>query len=227
MREDYHSRRYSEEEFRQIVAAAAEAEARPEPPASMEAGLTLTDMQQIGAEVGIDPAAIDRAAAEFAIREPLEGGSKASGHFDRIPREEIILPRVISDAERNRLVSLVEAVVGRPGTLLQTERWLEWKDPRRRVKLAVVRGASQTRLAIAVDQSPEVSFGASGIGALGVLNVMNIAGAGATALLAGGAWVAGTVGLIALYWRWRSRVGRNHAKEFLEILRDGLDGGDL
>jgi hypothetical protein len=61
------SRRYSEKEVGLILRKATELQ-RAEPSALDPTGLTLAELQEVGAEVGIDPRYLQRAAAE------LEGG---------------------------------------------------------------------------------------------------------------------------------------------------------
>ena len=58
---------YSEQEVSQILERAVERQATAAPAAG--AGLSLTDLERLGAEVGIDPAPLRAAAAEVARAE--------------------------------------------------------------------------------------------------------------------------------------------------------------
>lgn len=64
-------RRYSDDEVREIFARAAEAQVRTSAPSALPAsreGLTLRQLEEIGAEAGLDAAAIAAAARRIALR---------------------------------------------------------------------------------------------------------------------------------------------------------------
>ena len=69
-------RRYSDEEFALILRRAVEIEGRPTPepeaptlPLPPSDGLTLTEIQEIAGEAGIDPAAVAEAASALSLAE--------------------------------------------------------------------------------------------------------------------------------------------------------------
>jgi hypothetical protein len=59
---------YSDEEFALILRKATELASRAEPPVPSSAGLTLTEMKAVAAQVGLDPALVERAARLLAVR---------------------------------------------------------------------------------------------------------------------------------------------------------------
>jgi hypothetical protein len=82
---------YSDEEFALILRKATELAGRAEPHVPSSAGLTLTDMRAAAAQVGIDPALVERAArmlAATANASPLErltGGPLRHSYEVRFP----------------------------------------------------------------------------------------------------------------------------------------------
>ena len=81
---------YSDEEFALILRKATEL-ARAEPRTPSSAGLTLTEMKAAAAQVGLDPALVERAARLLAARatasplERLTGGPVRYDHEARFP----------------------------------------------------------------------------------------------------------------------------------------------
>ena len=82
---------YSDEEFALILRKAAELASRAESPAASSAGLTLTEMKAAAAQVGLDPALVERAARMLAATvtasplERLTGGPLRHDHEARFP----------------------------------------------------------------------------------------------------------------------------------------------
>src|SRR5438034_10894930 len=62
-------RRYNDKEMAAIFRAATEGPQSPQRDVPTEEGLTLTDLQAIGREVGISPAAVAQAAQALDIRQ--------------------------------------------------------------------------------------------------------------------------------------------------------------
>ena len=61
---------YSDEEFALILRKASELASRAEGAASASGGLTLTEMKAAAAQVGLDPALVERAARMLATNTP-------------------------------------------------------------------------------------------------------------------------------------------------------------
>jgi hypothetical protein len=57
---------YSDEEFALVLRKATELASRAEPRTPSSAGLTLTEMKAAAAQVGLDPALVERAARLLA-----------------------------------------------------------------------------------------------------------------------------------------------------------------
>jgi hypothetical protein len=136
-------------------------------------------------------------------------------------QEELVMNRALTNAEMQLVALRAERVAGRRGTLRQRGEWVEWRDVRDRLYLAVVREPGRTRIRVIADQSRELLAGSTFIGIIGVLNLQMATGmdpvrGGVVGVLIAGA----TYGLIRLYWKWRQNVTREHLQELLEILED-------
>jgi hypothetical protein len=115
--------RFSEQEVSLVLQRAAEIEARSGVPAEAR-GLTLRDLEDVAAEVGIRPESLARAVAELHSR----GVAKGTALTGPSPSQKAIraVTAEISREELSELVRHVEDAVGKPGTVteaLDTVRW--------------------------------------------------------------------------------------------------------
>jgi hypothetical protein len=219
VRGNFLDRRYSDDELRRIFAAAARADVRSQRAEHPVDGYTIADLREIAAEVGIDPAAIEEAAANLVASDDADRTVRRS-LFDRVIHEEITIARALSDTEMRAVVIQAETVIGRVGTLREAGDWVEWRDPKDRFYVGLARGRSQTRIRVIGDFTAEMVNAAAGIGLVGTLTASMVAGsATAAGLVAGGLSIATVPVLIAWYWRRRSMSSRNDLRELLAILR--------
>lgn len=214
MRGDFLERRFTEEETRRIFELAAEADARTYGGTSPE-GHTLDELRGIGAEVGLDPVAIDRAAANIIAAESPPGADRAI--FSTLIHEDAVISRRLSNAEMRQLASQIEQIVGRRGLLGEAGAWVEWRDRKDRLYVAMVGGVHQTRFRAIANSSAEMVFGSAMIGILG-FTLVPISVTGSWWGLA--ATVAATVGAIGLFIRNRRAAGHRDLRELLDFLID-------
>ena len=220
MRGDLVERRYSDEELRSILKDAARTEQQSSRSTGVHDGLTLAEIRGIAQEVGIDPAEVDRAAANLVASEPARETSPWSPGLTRILHEELTIPRSLDNAEMRLVAAQAQRVLGQRGTLSHSPDWVEWRDRKDRLYIAIMRGTNKTRIRVIADQTGELVTGSVVIGTLGLFGIPSAFEAGwpVPFLLIGGA----TSGLIALYWKWRSRATRNYMRELLEILQEAV-----
>jgi len=109
-------RRYTEEEVARILKESAQD--------GEATGLTLRQLEEIGREVGIAPAAI-RAAA---TRRSATHGTK-SGLFGApaVTQQERLLPGPVRADQREGVLLAIRGAMGRYGVATQTEDGVEWK----------------------------------------------------------------------------------------------------
>jgi hypothetical protein len=119
------TRRYSDREVALILQRALE----PGEGGQDEHSLTLAQIQEIAAEVGIDPARVEVAAAL------LESPAAESNPYAGIPTTlqlHTTLPEVVpSDIPRHDVLTLIRGTLGRQGIVGGDDETLEWKarDP--------------------------------------------------------------------------------------------------
>jgi len=116
-------RRYTEEEMALILKRAVENQSSNLPARSPDQGFTLAEMQEIGAEVGIDAAQITAAAKslEYRPNPPTRKVSLARAKFNRwvdVPVEEKDLQEMMEVIRRN---------VKKPGEVREVLGGAEWK----------------------------------------------------------------------------------------------------
>ena len=221
MREDLVERRYSDEELRSILEDATRVQQQPSRIPRSPDGLTLAEIREVAQEVGIDPADVDRAAANLVASESMQTAPPPRLGFTRILHEEMVIPRPLSSAEIKLVGLQAERVLGRRGTLRQSPDWVEWRDRKDRLYIAVVRGRDKTRIRVIADQSGELIGGSVVIGGLGLM--LGMPPAFESSLPVPFLFVAAaTFGLVSVYARWRSKATRNYMRELLEILREAL-----
>lgn len=105
---------YSDEEFAVILLKAAELASRPEEPAASSAGLTLSEIKAAAAQVGFDPALVERAArllATSSTASPLERLAGGPLRHD----DEARFPIKLDENSAARLLSAVRITAGLAG----------------------------------------------------------------------------------------------------------------
>jgi hypothetical protein len=221
VRGDFQERRYSDEELRRIIEDATRSELQPKEVARHQDGLTLAEIREIAQEVGIDPDAVDRAAASLLASESIDA-APSSRVFSRVLHEETIIPRQLTNAEMRLAALQAERVLGRRGSLYSHGDLVEWRDGRNRLYVGIVRGEQRTRVRVIADQTSEVFPGSAAIGALGMIMVPTVAGSGTTAIPGLVLLAVAVYGVIRLFWKQRRDEARKNLKELLEILVDAV-----
>ena len=171
-------RRYTETEIAAIFRAATEGPQSPHPEVPPEEGLTLAELQAIGREVGISPAAVVRAAQALDTRQ-----SAASRTFLGIPigvARTVNLNRRLSDQEWEQLVVKLRDVFNARGTMRSDGSLRQWTNGNLQVLLEPTETGHRLRFRT-LHGAARASIGA-GLAALAV------AGTVATATAIGGHW---------------------------------------
>jgi hypothetical protein len=120
-------RTYGEEEIREIVALASRRESMT-PPSTAPGRLTLAELQEVGREVGLDPADVARAAAA------LDGGRALAPPVRRELGMPVGVSRVMplarapTDQEWERLVAELRATFGARGRVSTQGGLREWSN---------------------------------------------------------------------------------------------------
>ena len=136
-------RRYGEQEIAEILRRATEADEAAPPPAA-GTGLTLAQIQEVGCEVGIAPARIERAARSLDL-------PKASppARFLGAPRSVarmVPLDRPLSDDEWMRLVVILRETFGAKGTVESIGPLRTWYNGNLQVHVEPWEGGHRVRM---------------------------------------------------------------------------------
>jgi len=188
----HEGRRYSDEEFARILRMAAESRA---PSHTLQAqsgeGLTLTEMTQIAAEVGIPPDSVARAAARLSD-DHAGRASRILGGPMRHTRRDVV-DCAMDPAAFARVVDVIRDTVGQSG---------EVREELGRVVWSTVGEPTQVRVALAAgDHNTDVVVSADRNGAFVLTwafpTLAGMVGAGITGAIVEPATVAGGVALFA------------------------------
>ena len=117
-------RRYDDREVALILKATAESGARRPGTASSD-GLTLAELKDIAAEVGLDPSAVERAAGALDVRPTGRVAALFGGKV--VSQYERIIDAQISEEDHQSLVLAIRRAMGRQGVVGTELDGLEWK----------------------------------------------------------------------------------------------------
>jgi hypothetical protein len=159
MADEGSDRRYTEREFNLILRTAieldtarAETHGRPPPPVPSAEGLTLSEIQSIAREVGVDPARILEAAdaldaKAWSLPARIFGGPAMVTLKGRFPRQ-------LSTEQMGRLLEVARDTFRTQGEAHEVLGGVEWRTATRfsPISLRISPEAGETRLEIEVDR---------------------------------------------------------------------------
>ena len=214
-------RRFTEAQAAEIFRRAAEMEAGSPPALAPSEGLSLSQLQEIGREAGIQPALVARAALDA-----VSAGAATSTRLLGLPlgvAHTVELDRTLSDAEWERLVAELRTTFDARGTLQYDGPFRQWSNGNLHVLVEPtprghrVRFRTSNGLARAMISSGLTSLGAAGglallfallgrLGAAGPLMGVGLFATMGTAMIALGA------GRLPLWARLRRQQMRELAE---------------
>ena len=121
-------RRYTDRDVALILRRAAEIDKKSTPDAPVR-GLSVGELQEIAGEVGIDPEAVTRAAAEFEGRRGLEPAALLGP--GNVRREVRGLGKELSRESLGELVRTVDQQVSAQGSVSEALGSIRWNAPGR------------------------------------------------------------------------------------------------
>ena len=164
-------RRYDDKEIAAIFRAATEGPLSPQRQVPPEEGLTLADLQAIGREVGISPAAVAQAAQALDIRRET-----AARTFFGLPigvARTVNLNRRLTDPEWERLVVQLREVFNARGATRSDGSLRQWTNGNLQVLLEPTAAGHRLRFRT-LHGAARASIGA-GLAALGVTATVVVA----------------------------------------------------
>ena len=120
-------RRYQDDEVKEILGLAANRAELGRPAVSDEGGLTLSELQEVGLEVGMDPARIAEAAFAVDTRRQVLPRRTSLGMPVSVSRV-IELPRAVTDREWELLVAELRETFGARGQVASHGGVREWTN---------------------------------------------------------------------------------------------------
>lgn len=212
------ARRYSDREVRQILKHATGMQEAAEVRIDEEReGMTLAEVQEAAAEVGIEPRYLERAASLVEKRPEGPGTGIA---FLGVPSKTTAAKAVrgtLLDEDYERIVETITRELGQ-GQASMVGRTLEWRSSRRPVSVKVSSGSGETRIEAEYTLSDlvalHVALGAAGVAAFVVLA---LGGSPLTAVT--------PLGILAVLYvgaRWLAKRLRPKRKRVVEELVDRL-----
>src|SRR5712671_1856431 len=166
-------RRYNDKEMAAIFRAATEGSQRPQRDVPTEEGLTLTELQAIGREVGISPGAVAQAAQALDVRQ-----GAASQTIFGLPigvARTVNLNRRLSDHEWEQLVVQLREVFDARGTTRSDGSFRQWTNGNLQVLLEPTETGHRLRFGT-LHGGARASMGA-GIAVLGITATVVISSA--------------------------------------------------
>jgi hypothetical protein len=221
---------YSDEEFALILHKAAELASRAEMPAGSSAGLTLTEMKAVAAQVGLDPALVERAArllAASATASPLErllGGPLRHDHEGRFPIK-------LDENSAARLLSAVRINAGQSGSRdagHSSSMGMTWHDGGEVEALSVTARPEEDGTSVSVVLDRRGTLGTAAIfSAMGMFlaGFTGVVLSDVAPLLGVGATIAGMGGTLAVargYWASSTRKVRERISVVMDTIGQTL-----
>lgn len=197
-------RRFREDEIQEIFERAASKEARGLPAPAHEAGLTLSDLQDIGRQVGLEPSRIAEAATALDTRPEILPRRTVWGAPVSVGRI-VELDRAPTDREWQLLVAEIRRTFGARGQLTETGSVREWWNGNLHVYVEPTEAGHHLRMGTLKGNAASVTtMGAVGLG-MGIVFFISLLADGKLAkglflpvmfmLTGGAALVSNVVGL--------------------------------
>src|SRR5688572_18658164 len=122
-------RRYDEEETRRIFDAASRVRGLPDSSSELSSsGFTLAELEQIGAEAGLDPADIAEAARALDARASVSVTTRRMAGLPIGVSRAVDLPSAFGDSDWNRLVADLRETFDARGRIRVDGAFREWSN---------------------------------------------------------------------------------------------------
>lgn len=170
------TRRYGDEEVREILSLATTGDTRDPSLPAESGGLTLDDLQRIGQEVGIEPARIAQAAGALDARGKVAPVRRSLGMPVGVSRV-VDLPRAPTDREWEQLISEFRTTFGTQGRTTTSGGLRDWSHGNLHISVEPTAHGEQLRLSTLKDDG--IALNVVGIATGGMSVVMSALAAAA------------------------------------------------
>ncbi len=225
-------RRYSDEEVQDLIRRALALQEKSSgvaPGVAHPEGLSLAEVRQIAAEVGIDPRFVELAVSSRAAESTRVANWFAGGPYRW--RLKTSVEGELEGAQKARVVDEMRRYVGRPGEVSDLYGTMEWThdDGLGPVAVGVRSADGRTEIDVTANRSGTVGLlhslttlgGGVGLGAL-VSGLAGVSGPGALGVVLGASAVSYYASRIA--WHLRSKVWERRVREMAERAADVAAG---
>ncbi|MEO7086992.1 MAG: hypothetical protein ABI442_08615, partial [Gemmatimonadaceae bacterium] len=163
------NRRYEEDEVREIFSLATTGDVRDTTPRAESGALTLTEIQRIGQEVGIEPARIAGAAQALEARGRVAPVRRSFGVPVGLSRI-VDLPRAPTDREWEQLISEFRTTFEGLGREATSGGLRQWTHGDIHISVEPTERGEQLRLGALKEEGVLVNAASSVLGGIGLLS---------------------------------------------------------
>ncbi|MBO6575902.1 MAG: hypothetical protein JJ896_10370 [Rhodothermales bacterium] len=167
------SRRYSEEAIAEIFRQAAEAQADARNRAGAPDGLTLEEIQEIGAEAGLSPEFVRKAAERLHTQVRTDPAPSLFGLDIGVARS-VDLPGRVTEAQWHDLVGDLRHTFRAKGKVHEHGAFKEWSNGNLHVMLEPNGDKHRLRMRTMKQTSRDLMFGGVTVGTMGLLFMLFI-----------------------------------------------------
>ena len=172
------TRRYGEDQAREIFSLATAGEARDPSLRTEAGGMTLEELQRIGQEAGIEPERVAQAAAHLAARGRVSPVRRSFGMPVGMTRV-VELPRAPTDREWERLIAEFRTTFGTQGGISTTSGGLrEWTQGDLHITVEPTEHGEQLRITTLKNDAIALNGLSLVLGAMATLTGAAVAAAG-------------------------------------------------
>jgi hypothetical protein len=171
------SRRYEDDEVREIFSLATTGGARDQVMPPESGGLTLEELQQIGREAGIEPTRVAQAAARLDARGRVAPVRRSFGLPIGVSRV-VDLPRAPTDREWEQLISEFRTTFGVKGKTTSSGGLREWSNGNLHMCVEPTEHGEQLRLSTHKDDAAALNGISVVFGGMSLLMGALVAAAG-------------------------------------------------
>lgn len=162
------TRRYGDDEVREIFSLATTGDARSELAPAESDGLTLGELQRIGEEAGIAPARVAQAAAQLEARSTATPMRRSFGMPVGMSRV-VPLPRAPTDREWEQLVAECRSTFDTPGRVTVSGNLRDWSHGNLHVAIEPTTAGYQLRLGTLKDDGIALNLAGAMAGTFAVV----------------------------------------------------------
>jgi hypothetical protein len=202
------TKRYTDREVSLILQRALEPEAGSAEAGPDDPGLSLEQLKEVAAEVGIDPQRIDLAASSLIQPSPASVNPYV-GIPTTVQYQTTVLGSDITEVPIHEVASVIRTSLGRQGILSQTAGSFEWKarDASGGRYVAITPSPDGMRLSVLGNYRDGLFTSLGGVGGaifVGAAAILSGVGFGSAGILIGAAALALVPPRFAYRW-WRRR----------------------